>query len=424
MSHYDFIVNLLDLKDSNVIFSNEPYTEVYKKKIKYKVFHATLAYQPKACYHCGSLFDEKIIKHGFVKSVLKLPFVVGHPTLLALNKQRYFCRHCSHTFVLSTPIVQKNCFISRNTKLNIAISAKNKISEKDLALQHGVSHSTVSRIIDSAYQNHKVKHNFLPPHLCFDEFKSVKEASGAMSFIFCNSEDGQIIDIVENRRLQYLRTYFLSFTKAARKAVKTIVIDIYKPYMTLIKELFPKAEIIIDRFHIVQLFHRSLNKTRIQMMQKYPEHYNKFKNHWRLILKRYDKVNKKKIRYNPHFKKRMLDSEVLEEIISIDHEFYESYQLYQNLLIAMKLKNPHMFWNTINSAPDSVSDYMKTSIKTAKKYKLYFTNAIKYKYSNGVLEGINNMIKVLKRIAFGYRSFYHFKNRIMITRNLVKLKTT
>ncbi|MGL4372491.1 MAG: transposase, partial [Turicibacter sp.] len=35
-------------------------------------------------------------------------------------------------------------------------------------------------------------------------------------------------------------------------------------------------------------------------------------------------------------------------------------------------------------------------------------------YTNGILEGINNKIKVIKRIAFGYRSFYHFKARILI----------
>ncbi len=114
------------------------------------------------------------------------------------------------------------------------------------------------------------------------------------------------------------------------------------------------------------------------MMQKYPEHYNKLKNHWRLLLKRYDKVDKKKIRYNRHFKKRMLDSEVLDEIIRIDPVLYESYQLYQNLLTAIKLKNHQLFWNAINSAPDNISDYMKTSVKTSKKYHTYFSNAIKF----------------------------------------------
>lgn len=35
------------------------------------------------------------------------------------------------------------------------------------------------------------------------------------------------------------------------------------------------------------------------------------------------------------------------------------------------------------------------------------------KLHNGYIEGINNRIKVIKRIAFGYQNFTHFRNRIM-----------
>jgi len=38
------------------------------------------------------------------------------------------------------------------------------------------------------------------------------------------------------------------------------------------------------------------------------------------------------------------------------------------------------------------------------------------------LEGINNLIKTVKRIAFGYKSYYHFRNRILIVRNLAAIK--
>ncbi|HKK95691.1 MAG TPA: transposase, partial [Anaerovoracaceae bacterium] len=50
----------------------------------------------------------------------------------------------------------------------------------------------------------------------------------------------------------------------------------------------------------------------------------------------------------------------------------------------------------------------------------YVENALKYEYSNGTIEGLNNYIKVIKRIAFGYKSFFHFRNRILISRNLIK----
>ena len=67
--------------------------------------------------------------------------------------------------------------------------------------------------------------------------------------------DGQgheLLNIVENQRLPYLERYFSRFSLATRKNVEFIVIDMYTPYVSLVKKLFPNAQLIIDRFHIVQ----------------------------------------------------------------------------------------------------------------------------------------------------------------------------
>ncbi|MEG7622163.1 transposase [Enterococcus durans] len=42
-------------------------------------------------------------------------------------------------------------------------------------------------------------------------------------------------------------------------------------------------------------------------------------------------------------------------------------------------------------------------------------------FSNGKLEGKNNLIKVIKRIAFGFRTFCHLRKRILIQQNLYEI---
>ncbi len=63
-------------------------------------------------------------------------------------------------------------------------------------------------------------------------------------------------------------------------------------------------------------------------------------------------------------------------------------------------------------------------MRTFKKFLPQIRNALRYSYSNGPLECLNNHIKVLKRNAYGFRNFYHFKRRIMIrhgkTRNALR----
>ena len=91
--------------------------------------------------------------------------------------------------------VPPHCFISNNTRLSIVLDAKMKTSEKDIAFRHSVSHATVNSLLQQLYQDFKVQRNFLPPHLCFDEFRSVKGVDASMSFLFLNAESGQILNI-------------------------------------------------------------------------------------------------------------------------------------------------------------------------------------------------------------------------------------
>lgn len=71
-------------------------------------------------------------------------------------------------------------------------------------------------------------------------------------------------------------------------------------------------------------------------------------------------------------------------------------------------------WITRNSGlankQTPVSSYMKMSINTVNKYINFVQNPPTYDYNNGVLEGINNYIEVISRIAFEYRCSYQFRN--------------
>ncbi|SHH46889.1 hypothetical protein SAMN02744040_02323, partial [Tepidibacter thalassicus DSM 15285] len=53
MSHNNFILNLLNLKDPNITFNDNYYSEEIINNVKSKVFYATLTYMPNTCYHCG-----------------------------------------------------------------------------------------------------------------------------------------------------------------------------------------------------------------------------------------------------------------------------------------------------------------------------------------------------------------------------------
>ena len=55
--------------------------------------------------------------------------------------------------------------------------------------------------MDECYPDFKVNKEHLPETMCIDKFKSVKNIDGAMSFVFADHQAKNIIDIVEDRRL-------------------------------------------------------------------------------------------------------------------------------------------------------------------------------------------------------------------------------
>lgn len=57
MSHNRSIINLLHLKEKNIIFHEIFCREEKVKGVRVKVFYATLSYSPKVCYHYECVFD-------------------------------------------------------------------------------------------------------------------------------------------------------------------------------------------------------------------------------------------------------------------------------------------------------------------------------------------------------------------------------
>ena len=423
MSQDYYILKALNMEEENIHFYKEFVKEENIKGKRSLVYQGFLTYIPECCPKCGTCYDEKIEKHGFKNSLIKIPSVSKLNTYLSLDKQRYYCNNCNRTFTCTTKIVNYGCNISNNTKHSIAVDLIKKRSEKDIAIDNNVSPNTVERIIDSYYQlDDKVYKNYLPKVLSFDEFKSVKSADGAMSFQVCNGKTGKIIDIVEDRKLNNLMKYFSRYSRNSRMNVEVVIIDMYVPYISLIKAMFPNALIVIDKFHLIELISRSLNKARIKTMKKNKDNYNKLKRYWKNILKSRFELNCSTWKKYPCFNDLTTEQDIVDYLVSLDSELEETYRVYQDLLYAFQNNNFNVLDVTLNKKFNNLSEYIKTSIKTIKGYTEYIKNTFNTGYHNGYAEGNNNFIKVLKRIAFGFRSFRRFKARIMICKNLLYIK--
>lgn len=316
MTHSYFIRKTLGIKDKNIHFE-EQVTEERINDQNHLVLYGKLTYTPKACEKCGTInrSSSDIVKNGTKLSTLKIGQINFQPVLLKLKKQRFLCKHCRSTFTAETSLVDRHCFISNFVKSTIAKELRHEQSMKLIREHLNVSSNTVIRVLRKVGETLAPERYYLSSHLCIDEFKSVKNVSGAMSFIFMNAVNHEVIDIVENRQQHYLSDYFMRYSLNARLRVKTVTMDIYSPYIGLIKACSPKADIIIDRFHIVQHLNRAFNHIRIQTMNSLrytrPRDYRKLKNQWKLVLK-----NEADLNFHDFFTHRLYTGMVSEYVMA------------------------------------------------------------------------------------------------------------
>ena len=417
MSINNSILKLLNMKDKNLNF-NENF--VVEREIKNKRCLVILGYLKndfEYCPCCGCINENTIIKKGTRNSLIKINKHAELTTYLDLTKQRYKCKNCNKKFYATTLEVDYRCHISNQVKLAILNCAKEMMCKSLIARFYNVSDNTVQSIFDTVFYNDTVYKDFLPKAICIDEFTFKKKT---YAFNICNAKNGKTIDLVLDRTTNNLDKYFSHYTEKARKRVKFVVMDMYSPYIDLIKKWFPNAKTIIDLFHIVQLLTKSLNKTRINVMNENKDDRNKFKRYWRFILKsRFDLDTSTWNKFRC-FKNLMTETDVVDYLLSKDKFFENSYDVYQDILYHLQHRNYEGFNKVINKEYKNISKQMQTTLSTLKKYSKYIRNTLEYSYSNGVMERNNNTCKLIKRISFGFRNFRNMKSRIMIITNIFR----
>ena len=119
----------------------------------------------------------------------------------------------------------------------------------------------------------------------------------------------------------------------------------------------------------------------------------------------------------------LTNKEILEKILSYSQELREHYELYQLLLFHFQEKQADHFFGLIEDTISCINPISLTIFKTFLKDKDKILNALELPYSNEKLEATNNLIKVIKRNAFGFRNFENFKTRILIALNIKKERT-
>ena len=319
------------------------------------------------------------------------------------RKRRYRCPCCGKRFYEGNYLLPKRHRITNRLAALGIDQLRKKQSRKEIATMLGVSESSVGRWMNLLEFG---KPDRLPKVLSIDEFRGNTEY-GKFQCILTDPVHKRIVDVLPTRYHAQIYDYLRAFPN--RNQVQYFVMDMNREYLDIAKKLLPNAQIVIDRFHVVRYCTWALENVRKRVQMKLlPEQRKYFKRSRKLLLAHMHDLSAEN---KAAVERMLLLSRDLREAYLLKEVFYDFMDASDSLQAKERLRlfRTHAF---VADLPE-----FSTCLTMLKNWEPYILNAFDCPYSNGFTEGVNNKIKVLKRIAFGYRSFKNFRTRILCTTN-------
>ena len=323
-------------------------------------------------------------------------------TFIKLRKRRYKCKNCGKQFFEDLSFLPKYYRMTNRLSAWICRQFSTTNSIKQIATSANVSSNTVFRLLSLF----NVSNNFLPEVLSIDEFKGNAGSSKYQVSLMDNVES-KIVDILPSRKVHDLCQYFKKFPTSKRENVKYFVTDLWEDYKGIAMTYFPKAKVIADRFHFVRYACNAMDKIRIRVQKDMPK-----------STRKYIKHSKKLLMARPFNLKEKGTERVSYLLNNFNDDLRTSYLLKEQLLDIVKLPFPELakklFKEWIENAENTKIPELVECAKTYRNWFVEITNSFYVPYNNGVIEGTNNKIKGLKRMAFGFSNFDNFRTRIFL----------
>lgn len=403
-------IKMLNLKEENVELIKD---DIYREN---PVIYVRLKNNECNCPNCRYKVKHKVQK--YTKRYIKFINDMKYKYIL-YDQRSLYCKKCKHTFIENNNIVNKYCKHSIITEKIV----DNKLSSMDVSFsQIAIATGTKKDYVISRFDKIKLlsTNKTLPVVLSIDEF-CFQRTLPKYDLFLLDTLNNKIHTIMRDRRKFNLEKYFASFPLKERLKVKIVSMDLWKPYKDLVKEYFPNALIVADKFHFSRYMSLALMQLRIDNFNRVNDEIlkRKLKSNWKLIQK---PLNEKSTNFHKNLIKQLLNHPDIDDAFkSMLRVFNEFYSGIKNKMIRQEAKQ---FVDEIIYQLQCINHKAVKDIITAyTNWKEEIINALVLKdengksYTNGKIEGINNLIKKIKRQSYGFRRHDRFVKKIILAYN-------
>lgn len=403
MNKLEFYEDLLNLDDLKLIS-----IENYPRKL---IFHCEYKKSYSSCPNCPNcLRKTEKINQREVRKYRDLK-ISEKEVWLYIKVPQFYCENCHrYSFDIPSWVEKGKSYTKRQAKcLPRHLGGIFEMSKKQSFTEVGVLENMCHKTVENLFYSMAEQVIDLPKRygnvrkLGIDEVSHKKGKKGYVC-VLTDLERGIQLDILPDRKKVTLVAHFQSLGAGFCNQIVAVSCGIWKIYINVAKECFPKAEIVIDRFHVVKALNDVLDTKRKYLRRKHKEE-DCFKHlKWRLF-KRHEKCDETD---NTILKEAFEKSWFLEELYELRRTFNAMFDVAPNQKTLQK-----SIHSWIQHAKKLNYEPLNKFIRTLQNWKKPITAFANQRISNAVTEGLNNFLRYFKRICFGLPNFKHMRLRVL-----------
>lgn len=341
------------------------------------------------CPNCHQVLDN--INQTEFSLVRDLP-IWGCPVYLEVPRRQFHCLNCQKYFTERLSFVRWKQHHTIRYESMIYKRLKNS-SVKNICEEEGLDWQEAQGIFKELAKPLDQKIWNAPKRIGMDEFAQKK---GKKSYIttVVDLDKKELLEVIKGHKQEELIEVLKSQPEEIRDQVEEVSVDMWSGFTAVIKELFPNAKITYDRFHVMDIINEELNELRKIMEVK-------GKGLPQLLWKNQEELTEEQ-RENLE---KILDQH---PCLRIAYEFKEEIrQIYEKSRTVNSAKRKFKKWSLL------AGRLYQQSAKMIEGHLTGICNYFDNHTTNGMIEGINTKIKLIKRIGYGFANFDNFRLKLL-----------
>ena len=323
----------------------------------------------------------------------------GSHVLLKITKHRYYCKTCRKPFTEPISGIMPKRRTTQRYRRSLLWACENFSDLSKVKRAYRCSSALLYKILFEQLELKLREYQYpWPQKIGIDEhFFSRSKGYREFATVFTDMNRKRVKEIVLGKSNLALEERLAHIS--GRENVRLVALDLSDGYKVFVKNYFPNAELVADKFHVLRLLtphifrrRREITKTNASSKAK------------RLLL-----MSSKNLDY--------FDKRALLDYLKQYPELAELYHWKESLHGFYRIKGYRRaqtaFFHMTNSMATSQLPEVKTLRRTLLRWEREILNYFKTRLTNARTEGFNNVAKLVQKRAYGYKNFRNYRLRLL-----------